>query len=140
MMPSDRVEDHVNGWVQRSYLKRDGWWAQLVLDEFSFLRDLGFSLTGSKWAGIHFHQRGHYVTFIGPRRDVSIGYDPDDTKTIDAHVVEHDPPKFIRLDGLIAQGLPGTQPPRRQPLDREAVETNVRWWADGLRRIAGDVL
>src|SRR4029077_5063590 len=47
-----RVEDHVTGWVQLSYLKRDGWWVQLVLDEFSFLDDLGFSLTGSEWAGI----------------------------------------------------------------------------------------
>lgn len=39
-MTGDRVEDHVRGWVQWSYLKHDGWWAQLVLDEFSFLRTL----------------------------------------------------------------------------------------------------
>ena len=29
-----RVEDLVGDWVQRSYLKGDGWWAQLVLDKF----------------------------------------------------------------------------------------------------------
>jgi hypothetical protein len=139
-MTGDSVEDQVKGWVQRSYLKRDGWWAQLVLDEFSFLRDLGFTLTGSDWAGVHFHQRGHYVGYTGPRRDLAIGYDPEDTKTIDAHVVEYHPSRFIALDGLIAERLPEAHPPRRQPLDREAVEANVRWWADCLRRIAADVL
>jgi hypothetical protein len=141
-MTARRVEDHVKGWVQRTYLNADGWWAQLVLDEFAFLDDLGFSLTSSEWAGIHFHQKGHYVAFVGPRRDVSIAYDPDDPArvTIDAHVVDHDPPLFIPLDGLIAQYLPGEQPPSRVPLDRAAVEANVRWWAHGLRRIGADVL
>lgn len=76
----------------------------------------------------------------GAASDVTIGYDPDDMKTIHAHVVEHDPPKFIPLDGLITERLADTHPPRRQPLDREAVEANIRWWADGLRQIASDVL
>lgn len=137
-----RVEDHVKGWVQRSYLKRDGWWAQLVLDEFAFLDDLGFSMSGSDWAGIHFHQKGHYVAFVGPRRDVAVEYDPDDPKrvTIGADVVEHDPPRFMPLDGLISQHIAGEQSPSRTPLDRAAIEANVRWWANGLRRIASEVL
>jgi hypothetical protein len=137
-----RVEDHVKGWVQRTYIKADGWWAQLVLDEFSFLGGLGFSLSGSEWAGIHFHQKGHYVAFVGVRRDVVIEYNPDDPArvTIGADLVEHDPPTFIALDGLIAQHIPGEHPPPRQPLDREAVEASVRWWADGLHRIASEVL
>jgi len=137
-----RVEDHVKGWVQRSYLKRDGWWAQLVLDEFAFLDDLGFSLSANDFAGIHFHQKGHYVAFVGPHRDVVVDYDPDDPKrvTIGADVVEHDPHRFIPLDSLLAQHDPGAQPPSRTPLDRASIEANVRWWADGLRRIAPEVL
>ena len=138
-MPRRRLEDHVKGWVQRTYLKRDGWWAQLVLDEFSFLDDLGFTLTGSEWAGIHFHQKGHYIAFTGPRRDVAIGYDPE-AKTIDADLVEHDPQRWIPLDGLILQHMPDGQSPPREPLDRQAVEANVRWWAAGLRRLAPEVL
>ena len=134
-----RVEDHVTGWVQRSYLKRDGWWAQLVLDEFSFLDDLGFSLTGSEWAGIHFHQKGHYVAFVGPRRDVAIEYDPE-TNTIGADIVDHDPRRFTPLDQLIAQHIPGEEPPQREPLDRETISATVRWWAGGLRRIAPEIL
>jgi hypothetical protein len=133
------MEDLVQGWVQRTYLKADGWWAQLVLDEFSFLDDLGFSLTDAEWAGIHFHQKGHYVAFTGPRRDVVIEYDPE-TKTIGAEIVEHDPSRFISLDGLISDHIPDEKPPPRSPLDRVAVEANVRWWAAGLRRIARDVL
>ena len=64
-----------------------------VLDEFAFLDDLGFSFSGSSWAGIHFHQQGHSVAFVGPRRDVVVGYDPDDPNrvTIRADLFEHDP-------------------------------------------------
>jgi hypothetical protein len=107
-MPSRRVDDLVKGWVGRSYIKRDGWWAQLVLDEFSFLDDLGFSLTRSESAGIHFHQKGHYIAFAGPQRDVVIDYDPE-TKTMGASVLEHDPPRFIPLDDLIVARQPGAQ-------------------------------
>src|SRR3954469_2283083 len=137
-----RVEDHIKGWVQRSYLKRDGWWAQLVLDEFAFLDDLGFSFSANDWAGIHFHQNGHYVAFVGPRHDVVVEYDPDDPKrvTIGADVVEHDPPRFVPLDALIVKYIPEARPPARQPLDRAAVAANVQWWADALRRIASEVL
>ena len=138
-MTGRRVEDHVKGWVQRSYLKADGWWAQLVLDEFSFLDDFGFSLTGSEFSGIHFHQKGHYVAFTGPRCDVSIGYDPE-SNIIEAYVVKPDPVLFTPLDGLIVDRVPGAEPPRRGQLDRAAVEENVRWWAAGLRQIATEVL
>jgi hypothetical protein len=141
-MPSRRVEDYVKDWVSRTYLKSDGWWAQLVLDEFAFLDELGFTLTGSEWAGIHFHQKGHYVAFDGLRRDVVVEYDSDDPKmvTIGAVVVEHEPQRFIPLDGLIAQHIPGAHPPSRTPLVRASIEANVRWWADGLRQIASEVL
>ena len=141
-MVGHRVEDLVKGWIQRSYLERDGWWAQLVLDEFAFLDELGFSLVASSWAGVHFHQKGHYVGFVGPRRDIAVDYDPDDPKrvTIGASLVEHDPPRFVSLDEVLAEHIPGVEMPRRKPLDRDAVEANVRWWADGLRQIAPEVL
>jgi hypothetical protein len=137
-----RVDDHVKGWVQRSYLEQDGWWAQLVLDEFAFLDDLGFSLTEEEWVGVHFHQKGHYVCFAGPRGEVVIAFDPDDPRwwAIGADVVTRNPPRRESLDHLISRYLPEARPPAILPLDRPAVEANVRWWADGLRRIASDVL
>jgi hypothetical protein len=138
-----RAEDHVKGWVQRTYLKRDGWWAQLVLDEFGFLADHGYSLHGGELVGIHFHQRGHYIWFVGPRRDVVVDYDPDDPGrvTIGAQLIEHDdPPTVTTLDAVLSHHLPGALPPPRALLDRESVETNVRWWAAALRRVASEVL
>jgi hypothetical protein len=134
-----RVEDYVKRRVDRSYLESNGWWAQLVLDEFSFLDDLGFSLTGSPLAGVHFHQKGHYIRFTGPRRDVTVDYDPE-SKWIGADIVESYPTMYIPLDGLIAQYLPNAEPPPRRPFDREMVGANVRWWAAGLRQIASNVL
>jgi hypothetical protein len=136
---SNRVDDLVKGWVQRSCLKRDGWWAQLVLDEFDFLRGLGFSLTGSEMAGVQFHQKGHFVGFRRSDRDVVIEYDPE-TDTIGADVIEHRENKFVPLDDLILLHVPDAQPPARSPLDRTTIEENVRWWAAGLRQIASDVL
>jgi hypothetical protein len=129
-------------WVERSYLKRDGWWAQLVVEEFSFLDELGFSLTGPEWAGVHFHQKGHYVAFVGPKVEVVVEYDPDDPKrvTIGAYVVEHNPRQQIPLDDLIANHIPEKKRPSRKPLDRESITATIRWWADGLRRIGPEVL
>jgi len=137
---SYRADDLVKGWVQRSYLKRDGWWAQLVLDEFDFLRGLGFSLTGSDMAGVQFHQKGHFVCFQRSDRDVVVEYDPE-TDTIGAVVIEHGGPRFIPLDDLILLHIPGAQRlPARSPLDRATIEENVRWWAAGLQQVASDVL
>jgi hypothetical protein len=133
------VLELVRGWIQQSYVRHDGWWAQLVLDEFGFLLDRGFSLTSSEMAGVHFHQKGHYVWFDGPTRDVAVDYDPE-TNTIGADVVEHDGPRFIPLDGLIARFVPDARVPSRSPLDRSAIEENVRWWAAGLKEIASEVL
>ena len=137
---SPRVDDLVTDRIGRTYLKRDGWWAQLVLDEFDFLLGLGFKLTGSGMAGIHFHQKGHYIWFDGPRRDVAIDYDPE-LERMGASVVEHRGledvgPAFLDLDGLIAQHDPAARRPSRSPFNRAAVEDNVRFWAAGLREIA----
>jgi hypothetical protein len=71
---------------------------------------------------------------------VSVGYDPDDTQTIDATVFDPSIPLFTPLDQLILGRHPAASVPRRTPLDRSAAEENVRWWAAGLRSIAPDVL
>jgi hypothetical protein len=137
-----RLEDYIRGWVQRTYVKQDGWWAQLVLDEFAFLADLGFSLAGEAWVGIHFHQRGHYIRFSGQRRDVILEFDPDDPDrwTIGAEVFDHQANAYVTLDELIFRQLPQARMPVRRPVKREVVEANVRWWAEGLRQIASEVL
>lgn len=134
-----RVEDLALGWVNSGYIKRDGWWAQLVLDEFAFLRDMGFSITGSAMAGVHFHQEGSYIAFGRPDRDVIIEYDPE-TDTIGAGIVQRDESSALRLDDVILERNPNALLPTRSPLDRANVEANVRWWADGLRAYAKDVL
>ena len=127
-MVGHRVEDLVKGWIQRSYLERDGWWAQLVLDEFALLDDLGFSLVASSWAGVHFHQKGHYVGFVGPRRDIAVDYDPDDPKrvTIGASLVEHDPPGSSRSTRYLPSTLRGSK-----------CRGGSRWTATRSRRAFG---
>lgn len=115
------------------------WWADLVLAEFAFLAEYGCTLTGSPTAGVYFHFRGNWIAYHCPRRDVSIEYDPE-SGLIDARVVDLEVPLFMPLDDLIRERHPGAQPPRRVPLDRAAIEENVRWWAAELRSIAPDVL
>jgi hypothetical protein len=136
------VGELVRGWVQRSYLKEYGWWLELVLDEFSFLEPLGYSLPRNDLKGVKFHQKGSYVWFEGPRRDVVIEYDPE-SSFIKADLWEGDastPGRFKSLDeALLATGSAGT-PPARSPLDRRAVEATIRWWAKGLRDDAANLL
>jgi hypothetical protein len=134
-----RVEDLALGWTNRSYIKRYGWWAQLVLDEFDFLRDPGFSMTGSAMAGVHFHQEGSYVAFGRPDRDVVIEYDPE-TQTIGAGILQRDEPRSLPLDDVILERNPEARLATRSPVNRTNVEANVRWWAGGLRAVAKDVL
>jgi hypothetical protein len=136
---SKELPELVMGWIERSYLKSDGWWAELVLDQFAFLKDWGYGLTGSPIAGVHFHQKGHYVCYHGVTRDVSIEYDPE-SEMIQARVVELANDLSTPFDELILRRKPEGRIPRRTPLDRPAIEENVRWWADGLRSIATEVL
>ena len=136
---SEELPELVKGWIQRSYLKSCGWWAALVLDEFTFLKDLGYTLTGEPTAGVHFHQKGHYVSYHGVRHDVTIEYDPE-SEVLQAWVVDVAIPLMTPLDDLILGHDPEVRVPRRTPLDRAAIEENVRWWAAGLREIASDVL
>lgn len=136
------IDELVIGWVQRSYLKEYRWWLQLITDEFAFLAPLGYSLPRSDVAGVKFHQKGNYVWFHGPGRDVVIEYDPE-SSFLDAVLWEEDGSdagRFIPLDAVLLAVPPAVQPPSRVPLDRPAIEANVRWWANGLRAAAQSLL
>jgi hypothetical protein len=141
-MPWPPVDELVGGRVQRSYLNDCRWWLDLVLNEFAFLEPLGYSLPQHETKGVHFHQKGNYVWFEGPRRDVVIEYDPE-SSFIRADLWESDastPGQFMSLDeAVVATGSAGMWP-ARSPLDRPTVEATIRWWAKGLRANAANLL
>jgi hypothetical protein len=141
-VPWPAVDELVRGSIQRSYLKRYRWWLELVLAEFSFLEPLGYSLPPGNAKGVKFHQKGNYVWFTGPGRDVVIEYDPESSH-MSANLWQDDPSpegRFLSLDAaLIAAGATGA-PPSRSPLDQAAVAATVAWWATGLRASAGALL
>jgi hypothetical protein len=136
------IDDLVRGSGQRSYLKEYRSWLQVVLDEFAFLEAFGYSLPRDELKGVHFHFRGNYVWFQGPSRDVVIEYDPE-SEFIMANLWEDEAStagRFTSLDqALLATGSAG-EPPGRSPLDRAAIEETIRWWANGLRANATDLL
>ena len=136
------VDELVRGWIQRSYLEEYRWWLELVLDEFAFLEARGYTLPMDDLKGVKFHQKGNYVWFTGPGRDVVIEYDPE-SSFITADLWEHQVSaagRFTSLDeALLATGSAGTPPPR-SPLDRTAIEATIRWWANGLRANAAELL
>lgn len=55
-----RLDELVTDWVSRTYLKRDGWWAEQVIEQFCFLEERGFDKPD-----VQFHQEGHYVRYRG---------------------------------------------------------------------------
>ncbi len=136
-MPWPSIDELVAGWVHRSYLKRDGWWAEHVLEAFAFLQPLGYSLTGSELAGVHFHQKGHYIWFHGPGRDVTLEYDPE-TRVIGAALWGDN--TYEPLDRGLLELEPGAVIPSRVPLSRDAIDANIAWWAEGLQRQAESLL
>ena len=131
------IDELVTGRIERSYLRRDGWWAELVLDTFAFLEPLGYSLTGSDMAGIHFHQKGNYIWFHGPGRDLAVEYDPE-SRLIDAAL--WDGAAQTALDQAILSLEPNADVPMLKPLDQRAVQATVRWWAGHLERNADELL
>lgn len=129
------VDELVRGSIQRSYLRQYRWWLELILDEFRFLQGLGYSLpTDDPAVGVKFHQKGNYIRFTGPGRDLVVEYHPE-SSFITADLVEGDSaqtPRFVSLDqALLATGSVN-RPPARSPLDRPAIEATIRWWAKGL--------
>jgi hypothetical protein len=127
------------------------------LDQFDFLLDLGFSLTSSELAGIHFHQKGHYVSYerSGPRREtITLSYDPESGGWIDATIESAN--GYEQLDDFLRRLDPAATPPKRmirpprdasamswqelvaepEPItDRPHIERKVKWWAKKLRAL-----
>lgn len=126
-----RVEKLVKGRTQRSYLKRDGWWAQLILDQFEFLRDLGYDFSGPM-GGVQFHQNGNYVWYQGPNsRYVVFEYDPEADGSVSAMVGTPGGPRSL---DVLLDLVP------RIATDRPSIQRRVRAWSEGLKRLAPELL
>ena len=138
------VDELVTGWVERSYLKKYGWWLNSVLDQFAFLEPLGYSLPSGADNGVAFHQKGNNVWFRGPGRDVVINYDPESRPPfIWAELVDGDLAaggRLISLDTLLAASGIAESPPSRSPLDRNAIEATIGWWAKGIHGDPAELL
>jgi hypothetical protein len=136
----DRLPELVKKWYLQSYSKDDVWWAELALNEFAYLEALDYRRTGSPLGGVDIELNVHTIGYVGPKAMVLIFYDPEGP-SIGADLYDYAQEGLRTLDELIVERYPDEpMPARPTPLDRAAIEDNVRWWAAGLRSIAPDVL
>jgi hypothetical protein len=133
---SPRLDALVEGWVQRTYLTSDdGFWADRVLAEFTFVEERGFLLDT-----IHFHQQGDFIRYRGAGGVITLEFFPDGTN-IDAHAtLEGGKVSFSGSLDRLAIERTDIRPPRKLPLNRSTIAMNVRFWADVMRVTADDLL
>jgi hypothetical protein len=134
-MVSARLDGLINGAVRRTYLSSDdGFWADLVLEEFAFLEDRGYALSE-----ISFHQNGDFIEYRGPRGTIVLEFFPDGND-ISAHVsLGGGQVSFAgELDRLARE--PDLPLPPKSPLNRATISLNVNFWAATLRTAADELL
>ena len=133
-MVSDRLDALIRGRIERTYLQRnDGYWADLVLEEFAFLEERSGRLTE-----VTFHQKGDYVRYDGPWGVVILEFAPDNFPQGEwisgSANLRGDRAAFRgQLDVLLRERQPGTPPPSSATLDRPTIAASVRAWAECLR-------
>ncbi|MDQ6795692.1 MAG: hypothetical protein M3067_12910 [Chloroflexota bacterium] len=134
---SQRLRALVKDPVERIDIERDGWWADLVLDEFAFLKEHGYEL-----AQVRFHFRGNFVRFLGRKCEVVLTYAPEDGGYFDAELWFPPPhhPRVVPLDRLLVEHDPTLQLPPKTSFDSDTITAWVRMWAAGLRQFAPQVL
>jgi len=131
-MTSEQLSRLVTNPAARTYLEPDGWWAELVLEDFAFLADFGYAV-----AEVHFHQAGHFIRYDGSKGHFYVSYEPG--QGIEADFYDPSVKRFVPLDLLLAQHGVATEP-IRHPTDREVVAATLLRWANGLKAIAPTVL
>ena len=133
-MVSKRLLDLVTDPAERSYLSADdGDWADMVLEELSFLEDNGYRIEA-----IRFHQQGDSITYRGPEGSVVFGFFPD-AGDISAHASLRGSARTFDgdLDLLARQQHPDRPMPPKLPLNPETISRNLQFWADLLRSMTG---
>jgi len=133
---SPRLDALVEGSVQRTYLtSNDGFWADRVLAEFTFVEERGLFLDE-----VYFHQQGDFIRYRGAGGVITLEFFPDAT-TIDASAtLDGGKVSFSGSLDRLATERTDIRLPRRLPLNRFTIVTNVRFWADVLRVTADDLL
>lgn len=133
-MVSDRLNALVEDGIERTYLlANDGYWADLVLDEFTFLEERGGRLDA-----VAFHQKGDYIHYVGPWGRVTLEFAPDnypDGRWIWGSADLRSERAAFRgeLDRLMHERQTDTTLPSISTLDRATIDANVRAWAKTLR-------
>lgn len=132
--PSQLLRRLVTNRVERSYLRRDGWWADLILDEFDFVNDYGYLL-----AEVTLHFRGNAIRFTGPNGELTFTYAPEDGGWFAAELRTGvpDDQAGASLDTLLNAS---EQRSRRRSDDPGEIAAVIRRWATALRQQAPRLL
>ena len=131
---SARLDALILGDVQRTYLGGiDGYWADLVLEEFAFLEQ-----GDGRLSAVAFHQKGDYVRYDGPWGAVVLELAPDNYPQglwiWGEAKVRTDHASFQGdLDALVREQLRETPLPSAATLDRETIATYLSLWAAAVR-------
>jgi hypothetical protein len=125
---SPRLDALVQGWAQRSYLKTDGWWADLLLERFDFLRDFGFEVDR-----VNFRIQEHSLGFKSDRYAVDFLYSRDGLCT---GLLIPAGSEASWIDDVLDRRLPGLPKPALEPFGRATVTARIDYWATGLRQLA----
>jgi hypothetical protein len=133
---SPRLDALVEGLVQRTYLTSDdGFWADRVLAEFTFVEEHGFLLDE-----IHFHQQGDFIRYRGAGGVITLEFFPDGTNIDATATLEGGKVSFSGSLDRLAIDRTDIRLPRKLPLNRSTIAMNVRFWADVMRATADDLL
>lgn len=133
-MVSARLDGLVRGEVQRTYLStNDGFWADRVLSEFTFVEERGYVLDE-----IHFHQQGDYILYRGAYGTILLEFFPDGDQIHARASLEGGNESFSgELDRLAIERT-DFRLPRKLPLNRLTIAASVRFWAEVLRSVADE--
>ncbi len=120
--------------IERTYLAGlDGYWADLVLEEFAFLEERGGRLDA-----VSFHQKGDYISYVGPWGAVTLEFAPDNHPEgrwifSRARLAGQQSSFEGELDRLLRDRAPGMSPVPTAPMDRASIAASVEAWAQVLR-------
>jgi hypothetical protein len=129
-VPSPRLDRLITDTAERTYLESDeGYWADKVLNDFSFLESRGGVLDR-----VRFHQNGHYVRYRDGWGTVTIELVPD-VLSMTVSVQSDSLDIGGDLETVANARVPGLQAPPPMGPDRESIGAAVTSWASMLEAV-----
>lgn len=127
--PTTRLDRLITDAAERTYLDSlEGYWADQVLEAFSFLESRGGTLDR-----VRFHQNGHYVRYRGGWGIVTAELAPDLLSMVVS--VQSDRTGVRGNLEMLSRARATPQAPPLMGPDRKAIAAVVHYWASVLKGV-----